>query len=188
MQFRSPAFVFCFMAFAVIGGVANAQNLTGQGVTGPISFPPNYKGRIAALLAPDYLSNGEGQPEISEVHSGTSLIGGGVVNVCVQYPYIQKFRWMSHDGNYKVLIFGQRSVLTLGVPLFKRKKLDGFSKCQGPMMPFRELERAAQVVKGCKARREQRCVVNQEAGRRDTIVIRSRPNLPPAGPRLSTPE
>jgi len=186
MRFRMPALALCFATVVTIGfggGAASAQDSPGRT---PPSFPPNYKARIAALMVPNYLNYGEGQPEISNIYSRTGLLGASV-SVCVQYPYKKK-AGLPPDAKYKFLISGNRNVFSLGQkPLFTLRRLGSSDKCGDVVTPFRELERAAQLVKGCKGRGEQRCVVNQEAGRRDTIVMRPKWN-PPVGPRLNPPE
>jgi hypothetical protein len=183
MQFRLPAFALCLVTVVTIsfgGGVASAQ----EGQTPP-NFPPNYKARIAARLVPNYLNYGEGQPEISNIYNRTGLLGASV-SVCVQYPYKKK-AGLPPDAKYKFLISGNRNVFSLGQnPLFTLRRLGSSDKCGDAVTPFRELERAAQLVKGCKGKGETRCVVNQEAGRRDTVVIRPK-WTPPAGPRLNPP-
>jgi hypothetical protein len=82
------------------GSVASAQESPGQSIKPPINFPPNYKGRIAALLVPDYVDYSGGQPEISNVQTSTGPLGGGV-SVCVQFPLKKP------DLKYITLIFGE---------------------------------------------------------------------------------
>jgi hypothetical protein len=186
MRFRIPVFALCLATIVAIGcsgGVASAQNSSEQTEKSPIGFPPNYKARIAALLAAIYLEYGEGQPEISNVQNRTGLIGE-TVSVCIQYSFKKKHTFS--DGKFRTLIFGER-ILSLGKPRYKRRNLGPFDKCSGTMTPFRELERAAQVLKGCLARGETRCVLNQEPGRRDVTVVRTR-SIQPAAPRLTSPE
>jgi hypothetical protein len=133
----------------------------------------------------DYLDYGEGSPEISDVQSSTGLIGGSV-SVCVQFPYKKKYSILSSDGKHKVLIFGERSVLTLGQPVFKRKKLGRYGKCQGVMTAFRELQRLAPVVQACETKGERHCAVTLEGGRRGTFNVRNKSNQPVA-PRDNPP-
>lgn len=185
MQFRLPAVALCLLTFVATdcGGAASAQDSPGRM---PPSFPPNYKARIAAYMVAKYLDYGEGQPEISNIYNRTALLGESV-SVCVQYPY-KKIAGRPPGAKYKFLISGNRNVFSLGPkPRFTLKPLSETAKCGDAVTPFRELERAAQLLKACQAKGETRCVVHQEPGLRHTVVIRPKWN-PPAGPRLNPPE
>jgi hypothetical protein len=51
----------------------------------PPSMPQNYRSRTAAMMAKEYIREGKGRPEISEVVSNTGLLGGST-RFCVRYP------------------------------------------------------------------------------------------------------
>jgi hypothetical protein len=129
----------------------------------PPDFPPNYRTRIAVYLALEYLRDGKGPPEISDLQTSANPIAGRT-SVCVQFPFAGTMM-------RRILIYGARGVFSLGQVSFKRTNLDFFVSCPGEMKPFVELEQVAQKLMACRAKGERRCVVNDEPNRRDILVI-----------------
>jgi hypothetical protein len=134
------------------------------GITTPPDFPPSYRSRVAVYLAFEYLRDGKGPPEIGELQSAEGPLGGST-SVCVQFP-------TAGGITRRISIFGTRGVFSFGQASFKRRNLDFWSTCPGEMKPFMELQQIVQKMEACRAKGESRCVVNNEPGRRDILVVR----------------
>jgi len=112
-----------------------AQASSAQSITTPPQFPPGYRTRLAIEFALDYLRFGEGQPEISDLHTGNTLLLGSRTSVCVQFKVRQGSPRFDYTTHYEV--YGLRDVLTLGQTLFKRSRRGEAGKCKFDTKPFR---------------------------------------------------
>lgn len=124
----------------------------------------NYRMRTAVSIGVEYLRFGKGAGQITDLRSGSNAIAAAT-SFCVQYPYLAS----THFRKY--IYSASRSVLSLGAADYRRKQLGPWDECPGTLGPFPELEQVAQKLRECKARGEQRCVVNVEPNRRDILVL-----------------
>jgi hypothetical protein len=142
-------------------------------------FPPNYRTRVAVMLAVDYLRDGRGAPEISDL-MGYSNVFSGRTSLCVRYPAAPGPP--SYSGVRSILIWAVRGWGSFGKVEYRSKMLGVLENCRGTLKPYPELEQIAQKLRECQARDERRCVVNVEANRRDLLVL-----PPPPGTGRNAP-
>jgi hypothetical protein len=139
----------------------------------PPEFPPNYRTRIAVMLALEHRRGGKGPPEITDLQSSADPLGAGSW-VCVQFPVVAKGLFgpdPTRTDMRRIRISAARSVISLGQVQFSRQNLGLFDTCAGEMKPFVELAEVAQKLDACQAKGESRCIVNDEPRRRDTLIL-----------------
>jgi hypothetical protein len=152
----------------------------GGGYTAP-TFPADYRMRIAVSLAPAYVDQGRGPPEITPLKSTAPGVFGASTSVCVHYPIdmallVPASTWA---GRRTVFFRAARNWSTGGKTAMTRTTNNKryAAPCQGPVEPFPELEQIAQKYRDCLARKETRCVVYEVPGRKHIIytVDRNKP-------------
>jgi hypothetical protein len=89
----------------ILVGPVVAQTPTPKGAgeaktnTSP-ALPPDYRKRMATVIARSYAEESKGRPEISAPVERAKLFGEAEADVCVRYPADVKFSWAQLRGNW----------------------------------------------------------------------------------------